>query len=125
MARPLVSCESSLTYENHFENLPFPYLPNTILYNQPPLTVRIQQHFLPMKSCPYALIKPPFYTKNISRIFSWSLAPDLTPPNLIFIPKPHQYCLRECYNPLLDFFFPFISGYISLMFVFRLIPNTP
>ena len=41
-------------------------------------------------TCPCALLKPPFGTKDASRILSRPWAPDLSPPNLTRIPKLHQ-----------------------------------
>ena len=53
MARPLVSCRSSLAYENPFEISFFCLPPPTLqVYNQLPLTGPEQLLFLPMGSVP-------------------------------------------------------------------------
>ena len=75
VARPLVSKGSSLAW-NFFWTPPF-YLTslNPIVYNQLFLTTP-EQLFFAHGSCPRALIKPPFCTKDISRVLSWPSAPD-------------------------------------------------
>ena len=90
MARPPVFCRSYLAYENPFGISLLLTFPNSWVYNQPLLRGPGQQLFLPTGPVLVLLIKPPFCTKDVSRILSWSLAPGLT-----YILKLHH--LEVCF----------------------------
>lgn len=88
MARLSVSCEA-LTYENPFETSLFLTFPNSQVYSQPPPHNPNAAALSAHGSCPCGLIKPPFGTKDVSRILGcWLWMPPS--PNLMYIPKPHQ-----------------------------------
>ena len=63
------------------------------------------QSWVSSSSCAWVLSlyfkETTIYTKDVSRILSWSLAPDLSPSDLTYIPKLHHCCFLVLFPELL------------------------